>query len=137
MYCRVLSASKDLEPDLTCESPASRKSWVTGESVFNELKGGMLVECSLSLCEQLLQPDSNEGAAPCSSGGGATVLQLLGKRIPFELAVGVNGRVWVNAAKKAHMVLVANALKNAEHLTEQQARVMVHRLMDVMQHQFS
>ena len=137
VYCRVLSASKDLEPDLTCESPASRKSWVTGESVFNELKGGMLVECSLSLCEQLLQPDSNEGAAPCSSGGGATVLQLLGKRIPFELAVGVNGRVWVNAAKKAHMVLVANALKNAEHLTEQQARVMVHRLMDVMQHQFS
>ena len=120
MYCRVVSASKDLEPELSCESPMSRKSWVTGESVFNELKGGMVVDCSLSLCAQLLLPDDS-----------CPVLRFLGRRVPFELAVGVNGRVWVNAARKRHMVLVANAIKNAEHLNEHQTRVMVGRLLEL------
>lgn len=57
------------------------------------------------------------------------VLNALGKRIPFELAVGVNGMFWVNAGQHAHVVLITNALLNSEFLSAAQASAMVQQLL--------
>lgn len=45
------------------------------------------------------------------------MLTALGKAIPFEIAVGANGRVWVLAGSAAQTVIVANAIANSEFIT--------------------
>jgi exosome complex RNA-binding protein Rrp4 len=49
------------------------------------------------------------------------VLQELGKVIPYEIAVGSNGRVWVNSASVAHTVVVANAILSSDGVVPEQA----------------
>ena len=58
---------------------------MTGESVFGRLAGGHVVSVSLGHARRLLD-------AQCA------VLAAAGAAIPFEVAVGVNGMVWVQAA---------------------------------------
>lgn len=41
------------------------------------------------------------------------ILQLLGSRIPFEIAVGLNGRVWVRAATSTLSMRAANCITAA------------------------
>jgi exosome complex component RRP40 len=58
------------------------------------------------------------------------VLQALGKSVPFEIAVGVNGRVWVNTGSVDHTILVSNCIINSEHMTPSQVRLMVQELLE-------
>lgn len=57
------------------------------------------------------------------------VLNALGKRLPFELAVGLNGMFWVNAAQQAHVVVITNALLNSEFLSPVEATAMTDTLL--------
>ena len=63
----------------------AKRDWLTGESVFGRLAGGHVVSVSLGHARRLLD-------AQCA------VLAAAGAAIPFEVAVGVNGMVWVQAA---------------------------------------
>jgi exosome complex component RRP40 len=56
------------------------------------------------------------------------VLKQLGKVVPFEIAVGMNGRVWVNAANSKHIILITNAILNSEHLQPKQIQAMIAKL---------
>lgn len=47
MYARVSLANRDMEPELECVDPATGKA-----EGFGELKGGLVVECSLQLCRK-------------------------------------------------------------------------------------
>ena len=40
VYCRVLSAHKDLDTQLTCEWPETKKGWSTGEVYLCNLTNG-------------------------------------------------------------------------------------------------
>ena len=53
-----------------------------------------------------------------------------GKAIPFELAVGANGYVWVNSATPARIIAVVNAILNSERLTETQVVKMVDKIVE-------
>jgi len=81
VYARVSLAHKDMEPELECFDAQTRKA-----EGYGELKGGFVVRCSLKMCRDLLDPNHY-------------LLPLLGARFPFEAAVGMNGRVWVNATQ--------------------------------------
>jgi exosome complex component RRP40 len=116
MYCRVAVADKDMETELTCCSPHFKKDWVTGESLFGELTGGYALDCSLDLARRLLAED-------------AEVLQSLGKHLPYELAVGVNGKVWINSGNPLHTILISNAILNSRHLSDAEVRSMVGQLV--------
>lgn len=119
VYARVEMAHKDLEPQLTCMAPpgaAVVKDWMTGESVFGELKGGNVVNCSHGLALQLVDSAS-------------AVLTALGEAIPFEMAVGANGCVWANAGNTRDTAIVVNALRSSEFLTPAQQRALVKRLV--------
>eukprot|EP00753_Platysulcus_tardus_P005302 PLAT13150.1.p1 GENE.PLAT13150.1~~PLAT13150.1.p1 ORF type:complete len:281 (-),score=94.72 PLAT13150.1:102-878(-) len=117
VYARVLSCSRGLEPELTCEAThGARKDWMTGQSVYGELKGGHCFETTIAHAKSLLRPDS-------------VVLNELGKAIAFECAVGMNGRVWVSAVDVKHVVLVCNAIKNAEGLADSAVRKLVRNMI--------
>lgn len=57
------------------------------------------------------------------------VLEALGKKLSFEIATGLNGRVWVNAAAPRSVIIVANAIMNSETLSATQQRIMVEKLL--------
>ena len=57
------------------------------------------------------------------------VLQEIGKSMPFEIAVGQNGRVWVHSNSSVQTMLIANAILNCEFLSPAQTRDMVQQLL--------
>ncbi|CAN1846026.1 Putative exosome complex component rrp40 [Linum perenne] len=61
------------------------------------------------------------------------VLETLGKKLPFEIAVGLNGRVWVNADSPSIVVVVSNAIMNSESLSRVQQKIMAEKLLQRVQ----
>ena len=96
MYARVITANRDMDPILTCMDSAGR---VAG---FGPLKGGLVVECSLCHARTLL-------AKPPGP-----VLAALGAKLKFELAVGLNGRLWVNSSDCRTTIRVCRVLVGAQ-----------------------
>jgi exosome complex component RRP40 len=117
VYARVIVAHKDMEPEITCLSAqgTQRKDWVTGQSVFGPLKGGYVTECSLALSRRLLDPN-------CS------LLKTIGDKVAFELAVGMNGKIWITSDDNKNTILIANALQNTQHLNSKQIDQMLETL---------
>ncbi len=61
VFARVVAADRDLEPELTCQVASSgdastghfaKKDWVTGQSVYGELKGGSVVKATMLYCRR-------------------------------------------------------------------------------------
>eukprot|EP00188_Purpureofilum_apyrenoidigerum_P000155 Plantae.Rhodophyta-Purpureofilum_apyrenoidigerum.ctg10607.p1 GENE.Plantae.Rhodophyta-Purpureofilum_apyrenoidigerum.ctg10607~~Plantae.Rhodophyta-Purpureofilum_apyrenoidigerum.ctg10607.p1 ORF type:complete len:253 (-),score=19.45 Plantae.Rhodophyta-Purpureofilum_apyrenoidigerum.ctg10607:402-1160(-) len=104
LYARVIVADRDLEPELSCIQPGSNKSWVSGESLFGELRGGgQLLRVSLAGARALLRPD-------------CALLSALGESITkgYECVVGANGRVWIRASSPRDTILVTAAIRMAD-----------------------
>ncbi|GAU43233.1 hypothetical protein TSUD_241230, partial [Trifolium subterraneum] len=76
LYVRVVKANPGMNPELSC-TDASGKA---GE--YGVLKEGYMFECSTGLSRMLLSSPT------------CPVLDTLGKKLSFEIAVGLNGRVW-------------------------------------------
>ncbi|KAH3744624.1 Exosome component 3 [Pelomyxa schiedti] len=99
VYARVKLASPDRDPELECMSVRQKTDG------FGELCGGYMTKCSLQVCRQLLDPDCE-------------VIRVLGERYPYEIAVGLNGRVWVASVSAAHAILIANVVTTFAFETE-------------------
>eukprot|EP01133_Synstelium_polycarpum_P017532 gene17532-20922_t len=91
VYCRVLVANKDMEPEIVC---LSAKNKAEG---FGQLVGGYI----------LLNEDCE-------------ILKILGKHVAYEIAVGVNGRVWVNSGTNHHTIVVTNTILNSQFMMDDQ-----------------
>ncbi len=84
------------------------------------MKGGMSINCGSALSRRLL-------AVPP-----APVLTALGETLKYEIAVGQNGRMWIDAPRSASVVLIANAIERSEFLREDQTRLLVQKLTSHM-----
>ncbi|KAH9323183.1 hypothetical protein KI387_017822 [Taxus chinensis] len=115
IYVRVVKANRDMNPELSC-TDASGKA-----SEFGGLTGGYMFECSTGLARALLSTPT------------CPVLEELGKTLSFEIAVGLNGRVWVNAPSPSTVILVSNAIINAEYLSGVQQKILAQRLLQRVQ----
>lgn len=58
------------------------------------------------------------------------LMKSLGKDVPFESVVGLNGRVWVKTRSVKETIAVVNAIQAAENMTNDQIKFMCTRLMD-------
>jgi exosome complex component RRP40 len=83
VYAKVVSAQKNMEIELSCVNPATGKAEPDG---LGPLNGGMVFDVSIGLADRLLKKQ------------GVTALEELGSRLQggFEIAVGKNGKVWVD-----------------------------------------
>ncbi|GJJ15553.1 hypothetical protein Clacol_009831 [Clathrus columnatus] len=111
VYARVSLAHKDMDPELECFDAQTRRA-----EGFGELKGGFMIKCSLGLCRlcgdflstiiivsrhpyyRLLDPRY-------------FFLPLLGSRFPLEVAIGVNGRIWIMTPEIKQTIAVARCLE--------------------------
>ena len=82
VYAKVVSAQRNTEVELTCVNPSTGKSEPDG---LGPLNGGMVFDISTGLAARLLRKE------------GVVVLEELGEKLQggFEVAVGKNGRIWV------------------------------------------
>ena len=116
VYARMSVANKDVEPEIVCVSAAGKAEG------FGPLNDGYLLKCSIGLSRQCLATDS-------------VVLNEIGKYLPFEIAVGLNGRIWINSTNSIHTVVIANAITNSEFLSSDMIITMVKKLVAKAQKQ--
>ncbi|KAL9115290.1 MAG: hypothetical protein Q9187_007333 [Circinaria calcarea] len=102
VYARVASASKYMEPEIVCYNPSTGKSEGMGE-----LKGGMVFDISLGMARRLLMGKQKDE-------GGILILEEIAEKVSFEVAVGRNGRVWVNSAGVKEILLVGKAIQETD-----------------------
>lgn len=104
VYARVASASKYLEPEIVCYNPSTGKSEGMGELI-----GGMVFDITLGMARRLLMGKQKEE-------GAMSVLEEIAEKVPFEVAVGRNGRVWVNSGGVKEILMVGRALQETDKL---------------------
>jgi len=116
VYARVALCNKHMETELVCTSPHFKKDWVAGQSLFGELSGGYAFKCSLRLAAMLLDEDCH-------------VLRVLGKFLPFELAIGANGMVWVNSTSAKNTVVISNMILASEFASNAAVEKLISQVM--------
>ena len=104
IYARVALAHKDLDTELECVHPATGKADGLGE-----LKGGMLFDLSLGFARRLMMPHPAEQ-------GAVVVLEELAKKIAFEVAVGRNGKIWIDAGDVSRTLVVGRAVTETDQM---------------------
>ncbi|KAK7101139.1 exosome complex component RRP40-like [Littorina saxatilis] len=114
VYSRLLVANKDMEPEVVCIDSHGRSS---GMGVIRS--GGFLFKTSLNLVRKMCNPQ-------------CVLMKSLGNKFPFEVMVGMNGRIWVKGRTNKETVALANAVCAAEHMTNPQIKAMCHRLADAL-----
>lgn len=119
VYARISMANKHMDPELECVHPSTGRSDGLGE-----LKGGMVFDVSLGFARRLMMPD------PVKQGG-VVVLEECAEKIPFEIAVGRNGRIWVNAEHVKQTLAVGKAIveTDRERLGLDEQKKVVKRLL--------
>jgi exosome complex component RRP40 len=122
VYARVQSVGvgAGAEVELTCVSAATGKA----EGGMGPLSGGMIFDVSTGMAARLLRASSApvENTDPIE---GLVVLSELGKKLEslggFEIAVGRNGKVWVDCSDAAESAVKATiAIGRCLQETDQQ-----------------
>jgi exosome complex component RRP40 len=109
VYARVLSigVGAGAEVELTCVNPATGKSEPGG---LGPLVGGMVFDVSTGMAARLLRASSSS-SEQSDTIDGLTVVSELGKKLEslggFELAVGRNGKVWVDCSNAGDSAIKA------------------------------
>lgn len=70
---------------------------------MGELKGGMVFDISLGMARRFMMPKPGEQ-------GGVAVLEEMGEKVPFEVAVGRNGKIWIDSKSIKETMLVGRAV---------------------------
>jgi len=96
VYCKVVLANPDLEPELVCVDSSGKKGQL------GQLNDGLMFPCSINLVRKVL----NERCQ---------LLHLLSKETPYELAAGINGRFWVHSKSSRTTILLRDTILKAEH----------------------
>ncbi|RPB17247.1 hypothetical protein P167DRAFT_556334 [Morchella conica CCBAS932] len=133
VYARVSLANKHMDPELECYDAESQKA-----EGFGELKGGMVFNVSLGMARRLLgdgkkirqlQLRARKAEGTEAEGGeisnGMEVLEELGRVLAFEIAVGRNGRVWVDSEDTKVTLCVGSCIQKSEYLTGDEQRALV------------
>ncbi|KAL5107282.1 Exosome complex component RRP40 [Taenia crassiceps] len=112
IYAAISQADPDLEIELTCMDEAGKAAGmgILGRhepgSVGNAggMNGGVMISCSLELARRLTDTTN------------FPLIEKLGGRLPFEICVGCNGRIWLTARSPKETMLLANAIALADYV---------------------
>lgn len=103
VYARVSLANKHMDPELECVSSSTGKADGLGP-----LTGGMLFTVSLGMARRLMMPKPAEQ-------GQVVILEELGAAgLAFEIAVGRNGKVWVDSKSVKATLAIGRAIQETD-----------------------
>lgn len=106
VYGKVVDLPSDYPIEITCVHSTGKAQGL------GLLEGGQLFQVPVHFTRILRCPDDS-----------INVLKKLGKMLPFEVAVGVNGLVWLKAKNSVHTILLAQAVQKLSklHLSQHDA----------------
>ncbi|NXX80049.1 EXOS3 protein, partial [Urocolius indicus] len=104
IYGQFLVANKDMEPEMVCIDSSGRSS---GMGIIGQ--DGFMIKVSLGLIRKLLAPKCE-------------IIQELSQLYPFELVLGMNGRIWVKAKTVQQTLIIVNILEACEYMTAEQRK---------------
>lgn len=105
VYGRISRASKWEDTEMQCVNPASGKAEGMGP-----LKNGMLFNVTPAFTRRLMMGVDKDG----QNKGGLVVLEELGEKLRFEVAVGRNGKVWVDGTNVKETLMIGRLLIRAD-----------------------
>jgi exosome complex component RRP40 len=124
VYARVVSARKNMEVELSCVNPATGKAEPDGLGPLTGATTSMVFDVSPGLAARLSKRRDT-----------TTALDDLGARVAggFELAVGMNGKVWVDCPEAGvrGVCAVGRCLGEMDErpLSEKEQKKLVNRLV--------
>lgn len=124
VYAKVVSAQRNMEVELSCVNPSSGKAEPDG---LGPLTGGMVFDVSIGLAHRLLDKQN------------VLALEELGAKLQggFEVAVGKNGKVWVNCPNSGvkGICAVGRCLREIDEgkLTEKEQKKLTARIIKEME----
>lgn len=92
-----------MDPELECVSSSTGKSEGLGP-----LTGGMLFDISLGMARRLMMP------RPVEQGKVVVLEELGGLGVAFEIAVGRNGKLWVDSKSIKSTLAVGRAVQKTD-----------------------
>lgn len=113
VYAKTLVASKDMEPELICVDSHGKKNRL------GVLEDGFVFKCSMNLVRKILNPQ-------------CLLIDSLKNEWPFELAAGMNGRIWIKAKSMRETVAVGNAILASEYKTNEEIKRMCKNIAGVL-----
>ncbi|XP_018427230.1 PREDICTED: exosome complex component RRP40 [Nanorana parkeri] len=114
VYGKFIVANKDMEPELACIDSSGKAN---GKGVIGQ--DGLMFKVSLGLVRKLLTPQND-------------IVQELMNVFPFEMVIGMNGRIWVKSKTIQQTIIVANLLEACEYLTPAQRKQVFAKFSDNM-----
>ncbi len=96
IYCRVSRADYNVDPEISCIHPGTGKS-----QGYGVLEGGYVIKVSLDMARKCLDSDF-------------IIYKLARKHFEFEVAVGINGRIWINAENAKIIFLISNFIQRSD-----------------------
>jgi exosome complex component RRP40 len=103
VYARLTLANKHMDPELECVSSTTGKSDGLGPLV-----GGMLFDISLSMARRLMM------ARPAEQGAVVVLDEFGGLGMAFEIAVGRNGKFWVDSKSVKATIAIGRAVQETD-----------------------
>lgn len=113
VYAKMLVASKDMEPELVCVDSHGKKGRL------GVLTDGFVFKCSINLIRKILNPS-------------CPLLESLKNEWPFEVAAGMNGRIWIKANSMRETIAVGNAILGAEYLNDEEIKSMCNNIAVIL-----
>ncbi|PQE31867.1 Exosome complex component RRP40 protein [Rutstroemia sp. NJR-2017a WRK4] len=103
VYARVTLANKHMDPEIECVSSSTGKSEGLGP-----LTGGMIFNISLGMARRMMM------AKPAEQGGLVILEELGAAGVAFEIAVGRNGKVWVDSKTIKTTLAIGRAIQETD-----------------------
>lgn len=100
IYATVISSSKHAEPELTCVDSEGR---ARGMGLLPS--HGFVFRCSINLVRRILSTSSR-------------LLFLIGYHLKFEIACGINGRIWIAGANPNEIGAIYRIIRDSEFIPE-------------------
>lgn len=113
VYAKMLVASKDMEPEIVCVDSHGKKGRL------GVLEDGFVFKCSLNLIRKILNPE-------------CPLLNSLKNEWPFELAAGMNGRIWIKANTMRETIALGNAILGSEYLSNDEIKSMCTNIASIL-----
>jgi exosome complex component RRP40 len=117
VYARVRSCGRDDECEIECFNSNTGKAEGMGP-----LKGGMAFDVTSAFARRLMMGKKEKS--------GLMILETIGEKTRFEVAVGRNGRVWVDSGSIQDTLKIGKCLTDADEqgLSLEQQKVMISKV---------
>jgi exosome complex component RRP40 len=113
IFAKLLIASKELEPELVCVDSHGKKG------KLGVLTDGFVFSCSINLIRKILRDN-------------CPLLKCLKTEMPFEMAAGMNGKIWIKAKTIKSTIAVGNAILASEHKTDDEIKNICSHIADLL-----